>query len=309
MNRAIGGCGFDSATQGDAERLVTLALQEDLGGAVDCTSAAVVPAGAAGAAQLVARQPGIVCGLVVVPLVLRQVDTSVEWVPETHDGARIERSQRLGTLRGNARSILTAERTVLNFVGRLSGVATLTSKFVAAIFGTGATIFDTRKTTPGWRRLEKYAVRCGGGANHRMGLYDGILIKDNHLALLGEIEGADHASLGPTVRRAQQWIAQHTPQLPDGERTMLEVEVDSLAWLREALMCGVPLILLDNMGINDLRQAVKMRNELAPATQLEASGGVRLDNVRDVAETGIDRISVGALTHSATVLDVALDWI
>jgi nicotinate-nucleotide pyrophosphorylase (carboxylating) len=194
------------------------------------------------------------------------------------------------------RALLAIERAALNFLQRLSGIATLTAEFVRRVEGTGARIFDTRKTTPGWRVLEKYAVRCGGGTNHRVGLHDSVLIKDNHLAWL--------AGGGDPVGRA---IARSRAGLPAG--TVIEIEVDSLAMLDRALDCNPDIVLLDNFTLELLAQAVGLRDAKKPAIPLEASGGVSLDTVRAIAETGVERISVGALTHSAPALDIALDYV
>jgi nicotinate-nucleotide pyrophosphorylase (carboxylating) len=202
---------------------------------------------------------------------------------------------RLAVVRGRMRSILAGERTVLNFVQRLSGVATLTRRYVEEVAGLSVQVLDTRKTTPGWRLLEKYAVRCGGGHNHRMGLYDGILIKDNHLAAL-----AGHSDpITEAVRLARH---KHGTAIP------LEIEVDTLDQLEIALQARPDIVLLDNLSPSQLREAVRRRDAVAPGVRLEASGGVRLETIRAIAETGVERISVGALTHSAPALDIALDY-
>ncbi len=194
------------------------------------------------------------------------------------------------------RELLAGERTALNFLQHLSGIATLTQKYVDAVAGFPCQILDTRKTTPGWRVLEKYAVRCGGGHNHRMGLYHAILIKDNHLAALGGGPGAIRKALGLVRQRL-------------GSSFPVEIEVDDLEQLNMALTCKPDMVLLDNMNVTDLQEAVQLRNALAPEVKLEASGGVTLDNVRAIAETGVERISVGALTHSAPALDIALRYV
>jgi nicotinate-nucleotide pyrophosphorylase (carboxylating) len=209
---------------------------------------------------------------------------------------------------GSVRGILAAERLLLNLLTRLSGIATLTRRYVDAVAGTQARIYDTRKTTPGWRRLEKYAVRTGGGRNHRSGLYDAILIKDNHLAFgRQKTSGAAGFSPAEAVDRARRWIARHAP-VPVRSRMIVEVEVDSLAQLDEVLPAGPDLVLLDNMDPKQLREAVARRNAIAPQIELEASGGITLDTVGPVAQSGVDRISVGALTHSPEALDYGLDW-
>jgi nicotinate-nucleotide pyrophosphorylase (carboxylating) len=205
------------------------------------------------------------------------------------------------------RDLLTAERTLLNLLGRLCGVATLTRRYVDAIAGTSARIYDTRKTTPGWRRMEKYAVRCGGGTNHRTGLFDAILIKDNHLAQTARATGST-LSPADAVIRAREFLQEFYAN-GGSAGIPIEVEVDTLDQFANVLPLSPDIILLDNMEPNQLRIAVKQRNDAGVKTELEASGGIHLETVRAVAETGIDRISVGALTHSAVALDVALDWI
>jgi nicotinate-nucleotide pyrophosphorylase (carboxylating) len=215
----------------------------------------------------------------------------------------------LGEIVGPARSLLTAERVLLNFVGRLSGIATLTARFVDAIAGTKARIYDTRKTTPGWRRLEKYAVRQGGGRNHRIGLFDAILIKDNHLAMAAGDGVGQAISPAEAVRIARSFLRENFPNDDEQREMMVEIEVDSLAQLGDVLPERPDIVLLDNMTLEGLTTAVAMRNDIASEVELEASGGVSLASVRGIAETGVERISSGALTHSAVCLDVALDWI
>ena len=205
------------------------------------------------------------------------------------------------------RSLLSGERIFLNLIGRLSGIATLTRRYVEAIAGSGARIYDTRKTTPGWRRLEKYAVRLGGGHNHRTGLYDAILIKDNHLALGAAGQGAAHLSPAQAVRRARE-LVESMAAAQSGEPLIVEVEVDTLEQLAMVLGEGPDIVLLDNMPPDVLTQAVDLRDRVAPGIELEASGGVTLETVARIAATGVERISVGALTHSAGSLDVGLDW-
>jgi nicotinate-nucleotide pyrophosphorylase (carboxylating) len=274
-------------------RLVELALAEDLGPAGDCTSTSVIPATANGKAAFVARSGGVIAGLPAVELVAAAVSAELAVAATVPDGTRVGPKSVIATIAGPLRAVFVVERTALNFLQRLSGIATLTRRYVDAVVGTQAQILDTRKTTPGWRPLEKYAVRAGGGHNHRVGLYDGILIKDNHLA-----------GLGGDVRRAVRLAR----SLPANAGLPVEVEVDSLDQLAHALLEKPELVLLDNMGPDQLRRAVAMRNQTTPATRLEASGGVTLETVREIAETGVDRISVGALTHSAPALDIALDY-
>jgi nicotinate-nucleotide pyrophosphorylase (carboxylating) len=279
-----------------ADALVRLALAEDLGDAGDVTSLATVPADRHGRATLVARSPGVVAGLPVIGCVLRALNASVPVTAWLADGTAIERGTRLATLDGPLRKILTAERTVLNFLQRLSGVATLTRRYADAVAGLPVALLDTRKTTPGWRLLEKYAVRLGGGTNHRVGLYDGVLIKDNHLAGFPD----QHTAVRDAVAAARAH--------PAARGLPLEIEVDTPDQFREALAVRPDIILLDNMNNEQLREAVDSRNAIAPGVLLEASGGVNLGTVRAIAETGVDRISVGALTHSATALDIGLDY-
>jgi nicotinate-nucleotide pyrophosphorylase (carboxylating) len=286
--------GFTHDEIATAQRLIELALVEDLGPTGDRTSLATIPATAVAAAAFVARSAGVVAGLPVAAMVCRAVDPTLVFAELVADGTAVERGTRIATVAGPLRSILAAERTALNFLQRLSGVATLTRKFVDAAAGSRAKILDTRKTTPGWRRLEKYAVRSGGGTNHRMGLNDGILIKDNHLAGLGgDLRKAVEAARG----------------FPGNAGLPVEVEVDTLEQLEVALAVRADIVLLDNMTTDQQRAAVARRDAVAPGVLLEASGGVALATVRDIAATGVDRISVGALTHSAPALDIALDYL
>ena len=271
--------------------MVRAALAEDVGSG-DVTTLATVPADAVATAVMVARESLVICGLPLAEAVFREVSPDLNLAPVAADGQRVAKGQALLNIQGPDRAILTAERVALNFAQRLSGVATLTARFVEAVAGTGAQILDTRKTTPGWRRLEKYAVQCGGGVNHRMGLFDRILIKDNHLAALrGEPPNAIEAA----VRRARA-------QFP---HLAVEVEADTLEQAGQACRAGADVILLDNMSNQDLRAAVRLIDRRA---KTEASGGVTLATVRAMAETGVDFISVGALTHSAPAADIALDF-
>lgn len=267
--------------------IVRASLAEDLGRAGDITAQACVPADAQLTADFSARRGGVVAGLACVRLALAELDPAVRIELLTSDGEAVPAGATLVRVSGAARAILTAERTALNLLGRLCGIATLTQDFVDAVAGTGAKIADTRKTTPGLRALEKYAVRCGGGTNHRFGLDDAILIKDNHVAACG--------SVGEAVRRAKAFA---------GHLVKVEVEVDSLLQLREALACDPDVIMLDNFTLDDMREAVKLADG---RITLEASGGITLDTVRSFAETGVNVISVGALTHSVKVLDIGLD--
>jgi nicotinate-nucleotide pyrophosphorylase (carboxylating) len=286
-----------STVEADACRvLVALALAEDLGTEGDLTSQAVIPADRQGKAALAARTPGVLAGLPAVEMVLEGVDPGLRLEQRKRDGDHLAARDVIGVITGPMRALLAAERTALNFLQRLSGVATLTRRYVDAVAGLRCRILDTRKTTPGWRRLEKYAVRMGGGTNHRTGLYDGVLIKDNHLAALGP----SPAAVAEAVRLARARY---------GTRVPLEVEVDTAEQLEAALAAGPDAVLLDNMGPDRLREAVRRRDAVAPRVLLEASGGVTLDTVRAVAEAGVDRVSVGALTHSAAALDIGLDYL
>jgi nicotinate-nucleotide pyrophosphorylase (carboxylating) len=295
-------------------RLVELALEEDLGPEkVDLTTQAIIPAKLSGRAVFVARAPGVVAGLPAVELVLSTSHSPLlKFQPLVQDGDRVQRGDRLATVVGIMQFILMTERIALNFLQHLSGIATLTRRFVDAVAGLPCQILDTRKTTPGWRLLEKYAVRCGGGHNHRMGLYDGILIKDNHLAALG---GGKEA-LGQAARAAATKQIYPPVEMGKAARTKsrkrihapVEIEVEKFNHLKWAFLQNPDIILLDNMPLDKLHEAVLRRNKKAHYIQLEASGGITLDNVRAVAETGVDRISVGALTHSAPALDIALDY-
>jgi len=284
---------FTPAEAAACRRLVELALAEDLDGAGDCTSTALIPAGQPGRAAFVARTAGVAAGLPAAALVCTAVDAELAFTPAVADGTRLDRGVVLATVAGPLHSILVAERTALNFLQRLSGVASLTRRYVDAVAGTRAAVLDTRKTTPGWRLLEKYAVRMGGGTNHRVGLYDGVLIKDNHLA-----------GLNGDVRRAVE-LARVSPC---SAGVPVEVEVDTLEQLEHALAARADIVLLDNMSPDVMRAAVGRRDSVSPGTKLEASGGINLDTIAAVAATGVDRISVGALTHSAPALDIALDY-
>lgn len=299
---------MDEATRADARALIGLALAEDLANGVDCTSEALVDANEVGSAQLLARGAGVVCGIEVAQLVLEHFP-DVLWVPQVQDGQVVSANALLATFSGNSRQMLRAERTILNFLGRLSGVATLTRSFAELIHGSRARVVDTRKTTPGWRRLEKYAVLCGGGVNHRLGLFDAVLIKDNHLAQLRQTFADEQQVIRQAVGRARQWIRAQQDRLPHGIRTVVQIEVDRLEQLEFALNSQPDMVLLDNMDCQQMSQAVAMRDRLAAHILLEASGGVRLDTIRAIAATGVERISVGALTHSAVNFDIGLDWV
>jgi len=271
--------------------LVRAALAEDLGGGVDVTSVATIPAEHRSDAAFTARASGVVAGLPVAAAVIETVCGPDAEVFDQHldDGARVAPGTVIATVSGPTRQLLTAERTALNLLCHLSGVATLTSRWVDALAGTGAQVRDTRKTTPGLRALEKYAVRCGGGANHRMGLSDMALVKDNHVVAAGGIAEAYRR-----IRAADADVP-------------IEIEVDSLDGLREAIEAGADEVLIDNFSVDEMRAAVALRDELDAGVRLEASGGLTLETARVVAETGVDTIAVGELTHSARVLDIGLD--
>lgn len=275
-------------TKTELKTVVAAALEED-DARHDITTAATVLSDRRARCRLVSRQAGVLAGLALSLEAFEQVDKTVTMRVEHEDGSRVSPQTPVMFLSGHARGLLSAERVALNFAQRLSGIATLTARYVDAIAGTGAHILDTRKTTPGWRRLEKYAVRCGGGLNHRINLSSSVLIKDNHLtAVDGDIALA--------VKRARAVG-------PMGIK--IEVECDRLDQVRTAAEAGADVIMLDNMGLADMREAVKL---VAGRAVTEASGGVTLDKVRSIAETGVNWISVGALTHSAPALDLALDF-
>jgi nicotinate-nucleotide pyrophosphorylase (carboxylating) len=269
----------------DLDRIALAALAEDVGRG-DVTTEATVAEDATCTARLLLKEAGVVCGLPAVEAVFRALDPDVSFEASAADGDRFSEPTELARISGRTRAVLTGERTALNILGRLSGIATLTSQFVDAIEGTGAEILDTRKTTPGLRALEKYAVRCGGGRNHRFGLDDGILVKDNHLRAAGGVR--------PSVERLRA----------AGTDLPIEVEAETLDDVREALAAGTEQILLDNMPPTLMREAVELVDGRAT---LEASGGVSLETVHEIAETGVDYVSVGALTHSARSLDVSLE--
>ncbi len=266
--------------------IIALGLAEDIGGG-DVTTLTLVPEGAQASMRLVAREPLIACGAQLLPLVFGE-SVQVEGMAE--DGLSLAAGEALATLHGPARTLLTGERVALNLLQRLCGIATLTARYVGEVQGTHAQILDTRKTIPGWRLLDKYAVRAGGGVNHRMGLYDMVLIKDNHIALCGGVAQA--------VARAREGMQRLGMQVP------VEVECDTLAQLEQALEVKVERILLDNMNVASLREAVRITHGMA---KLEASGGITLERLRMIAETGVDYISIGALTHSARAADIGAD--
>ena len=277
------------------KRLIRLAIEEDLGEG-DVTTESAVPEDARARANVVARQAGIVAGLPLIELIVGHLTSKATVTLRVDDGDHVRPSDVLATIEGPAGALLTAERVMLNFVRHLSGIATLTRTYVDAIAGTKARVYDTRKTTPGFRVLEKYAVRVGGAENHRMGLFDEVLIKDNHLAILAE----RCESLTDAVKR----IRRKHPDIP------VEIEADTEEGVRDALKAEADILLLDNMPPDRLYRAVKLARELSPDKRplLEASGGITLETIRAVALAGVDRISVGAITHSAHAFDIAVDF-
>ena len=266
---------------------VRKALDEDLQSSGDVTSRALVPPDARGRGRIILREEGVVAGLPLASMAFRLLDNKVNFQPLVNDGDHLPAASEIAVVEGSVLTILEGERTALNFLQRLSGIATLTSRYVAAAAPFGATVLDTRKTTPGLRGLEKYAVRAGGGKNHRFGLYDAVLIKDNHIVAVGGV--------GKAVESAREAV---------GEEAGVEVEVQRLADLEEAIQAGADVVMLDNMSVAEIAEAVR---NARGRVKLEASGGIGLDNIVAYAETGVDLISVGAITHSARALDIALE--
>ena len=281
-------------------RLLEMARAEDLGQSGDITSS-ILPPEVQAHARFRARQPMVFCGGALLEAIALRYDGHIRTRTVVEEGNLVERGELLAEWIGPAKGIMAAERVALNFLQRLSGVATTTREYVNAVAGTGAEIYDTRKTTPGWRELEKYAVRVGGGKNHRRGLYDAVLIKDNHLAVLAKAEGQN------PISAAARELERIRPFL--GDHAFIELEVDTLEQFAMALTLPVDIILLDNMVAVELAAAVKMRDEagLRGRLELEASGGVTLATVREVAMTGVERVAIGALTHSSGAVDIALD--
>ena len=288
---------FDEPERAACQSLITLALREDLGRGGDLTSSAFIDNEETGVVQIVARQPGVLAGLPAVELVFDSLAPDIIVREFKADGSTLAAGDVVAEVEGNVRMLLAGERTALNFVTYLSGIASATQRYVAAVAGGKARVFDTRKTLPGWRVLAKYAVRAGGGRNHRMGLFDAVLIKDNHLAAWKQ------SGVGNTIAGAIRSARAHVPA-----GTVVEVEVDTLAQLEEALAAAPDIVLLDNMTPHELRSAAALRDARAPSIELEASGGVTLATIAEIASTGIERISVGALTHSVIALDLGFDW-
>lgn len=288
----------------EIKEIVHLAIKEDIGDG-DITSRIFIPEGSESEGTIIAKEDGIVAGLPVAGYVLSQIDKDLIFTSNIEDGSRVERGTEIARVKGLTISLLSAERVALNFLQRLSGIATATNRFTEKVRGYKAQIMDTRKTTPGWRYLEKYAVRVGGGVNHRMGLYDQILIKDNHLKAMG-LEKENGAAIGRLVKEARE-------QIENG--ALIEVEVEDLSQVRNMANAGADIILFDNMEPSKIRKAVDMvkkyeknqgsRTDKAILT--EASGNITLQNVEEYAKAGVDRISVGAITHSARALDISFD--
>ena len=292
---------FEDRERRAAARLIEMAFAEDLLDAGDLTCQTLIPESAQAEVLVVARQAGVLAGGPVAEQVFSTLDPQVVWTTETPDGSELSAGMGIAKISGPLRSLLTGERTALNFLTHLSGIATLTRQFVEAVKPADVQILDTRKTHPGWRVLEKYAIRAGGGTNHRMGLFDGCLIKDNHLAAWGarENSAAAKSTIADAVRQARAHV---------GHDVSVEVEVDTLDQLRDALAGSPDIVLLDNMTPAELREAVAIRDELGPHARLEASGGITLKTIGEIAKTGVERISIGALTHSAPACDIAFDW-
>ncbi|MDR1959187.1 MAG: nicotinate-nucleotide diphosphorylase [Planctomycetaceae bacterium] len=345
MKRDFNQIVWDATLETDVRSLIRLAIAEDLDSCGDLTTQALVPQESFGSAVVKTRQDGVVSGLTAIPVITAMTDTRLHWKSAVHDGDTVKQGDILGEIVGPITSILSTERMILNLVGKLSGIATLTHQYVNEVTGTQARVYDTRKTTLGWRRLEKYAVKCGGGQNHRTGLYDAVLIKDNHLAYGASVSDTKNACHpAEAVEKARKWLESTDPELFENHikknkhfkncgiqvlsnasvpkkykscgidvaakppLPMIEIEVDSLKQLAEVLPAVPDIVLLDNMSPDQLRQAVQMRNAAGVAVELEASGGITLKTIRDVALTGVERISCGALTHSAVALDIGLDF-
>lgn len=347
MNKDFSQIVWDEKLTVDVRALVKLAMNEDLDGTGDLTTQALVSEESVCEATIRTREDGVVAGLAAVPVILAMGDSRLQWIPALEDGNSVVAGDALGKISGSTASILTIERIVLNLVGKLSGIATLTKRYLDEVKGTGVRVYDTRKTTLGWRKLEKYAVHCGGGMNHRTGLYDAILIKDNHLVYGQQITGAEKLGIRQSVERARAWIheamvaglwdTRNNPNIRkfkscgiqvQSQKTVprkykscgvnisakqfpepiVEVEVDTLEQLAEVLPANPDIVLLDNMTPEQLKKAVSIRNAAGVSTELEASGGINLNTIRQVALTGVERISCGALTHSAISLDVGLDF-
>ncbi len=283
--------------------IVQLAINEDIGTG-DITSKLFIPESSVSEGVIIAKENGVIAGLPVAGFVISQIDNDLLFTPNIDDGTRIEKGTKIVSVKGPTKSLLSAERLVLNFLQRLSGIATYTNRFVEKVKGYKTHILDTRKTAPGWRYLEKYAVKTGGGINHRTGLYDQILIKDNHLKIMGFER--QNGSIKSLVKKAREQIE---------SEMLIEVEVEDLCQIKEVVDAGVDIILFDNMVPSKIREAVDMVKEIKNACEFEtdrailteASGNITIENVGEYAKTGVDRISIGAITHSARVLDISMD--
>ncbi|EMI43391.1 nicotinate-nucleotide pyrophosphorylase [Rhodopirellula sp. SWK7] len=307
--------------ENDLRQLVRLAISEDLDVAVDWTTVAMIDADRRGACQIVSRAHGIAAGVALVPWIIDEFDADLDVEVLVRESETFSPGTPLVRLSGSARDLLTSERVTLNLLSRLCGIATMTRRYVDLIAGTSARLYDTRKTTPGMRRLEKYAVRCGGGHNHRTGLFDGFLIKDNHLALGRSQQTSGQPTSDPTTskpgvgnRLTAAEAAQRAVAMRGGLMNQLvapsivEIEVDGLGQFEQVLNTGIDIILLDNFSLDDLLTAVAARDAAGVSVELEASGNINIDTIATVAATGVDRISSGALTHQATSLDLGMDW-
>ena len=289
------------------KEILNLALKEDIGKG-DVTTAALFPGPIRITAKILAKEKGIICGIPVVEKVFKALDKRIAVIKKVRDGGRVRAGQTICIVKGDARGILTGERLALNFLGRLSGIATLTRKYVERSRPYKVKIMDTRKTTPGLRGLEKYAVKAGGGSNHRMGLFDQVLIKDNHIKVYS-VEFMVYGKKKPSLSRIIEDIRE---KIKKGMK--IEIEVENLKQFEEVLKAKPDIIMLDNMSIADIKKAVTIKNNLSTinyklSTKLEASGGITINNVRNIAKTGVDMISIGALTHSAKSLDLSLEVI
>ncbi|MDO5579724.1 MAG: carboxylating nicotinate-nucleotide diphosphorylase [Planctomycetia bacterium] len=285
-------------------RLLVPALEEDVAAPGDLTSLSLIAAEAKGQTAVVARRPGVICGLNAAAEIVRLSHKDLVWSPCCEDGQYIEAGDQVAELSGTVRDILGLERIILNFIGRMSGIASKTNEYVKMVEGTSARIYDTRKTLPGWRILDKYSVAKGGGHNHRLGLFDHILIKDNHLASSGEAG----ITPGNAVLKARNYLL--TSGLYEEDQfPLIEIEVDTLDQLSDVLPANPDIVLLDNMGPDLLKKAVQMRDASNASSELEASGGINEKTILAIAQSGIERISIGALTHSVICFDVGLDWL
>ncbi len=294
----------DALLESDLRMLVRLSIAEDLRDAMDWTTVCLIDADRQGGCEIVPRGEGVCAGMATLAWIVDEFDASLEVTCLQEDGSTLVAGQPIARLTGNARDLLTCERTILNILSRMCGVATQTRRYAQEIASTKSRLYDTRKTTPGWRLLEKYAVGCGGGHNHRSGLHDGFLIKDNHLALAGDSSGPLAASTA--AKKAIQWRGANVEHLV--APNMVEIEVDSLEQFRDVISTNPDIILLDNFSLDALREAVAIRDRENSAVELEASGNVTIDTIADIATTGVERISCGALTHQATWLDLGFDW-